>query len=134
MRFIKIGPLVIAASFLALSNSYALSPEKKTYENNTQNSESRERPANSPELAGAYNERGLSYTAKGNLNRAIADFNKAIEIAPDYGDAYNNRAVVYYMKGDFNKSWADVHQAESLGSVPHPDFLKSLKKRSGMEK
>ncbi len=54
--------------------------------------------------ADAYYNRGIAYHKKGQYNRAIQDYDKAIEINPQYADAYNNRGVVYLMKlGDGDK-------------------------------
>jgi Flp pilus assembly protein TadD len=37
-------------------------------------------------------ERGVARTKKGDLNGAIADFAKVIELKPDNAEAYDNRA------------------------------------------
>jgi tetratricopeptide (TPR) repeat protein len=38
----------------------------------------------------AYNARGTAYAARGDLDRAVADYDKAIELKPDFGYAYND--------------------------------------------
>jgi tetratricopeptide (TPR) repeat protein len=50
--------------------------------------------------AEAYNTRGLAHKRKGQLDQAISDYNKAIEINPRHAEAYVNRGVAYYMKGE----------------------------------
>ena len=45
------------------------------------------------DLATAYNHRGDAYDDKGQLDLAIADFSRAIEIDPDYKRAYYNRGI-----------------------------------------
>jgi tetratricopeptide (TPR) repeat protein len=55
----------------------------------------------------AYKNRGKAYLAKGDLDRAIADDTKAIEINPKDADAYYNRGYAYHAKGDFDQAIAD---------------------------
>jgi len=78
--------------------------------------------------------RGLSYAKKGEYDRAIADYPKAIEMNPRDTLAYNNRGIAYYYKGEYNKAWEDVHKAQSLGYQVHPGFLKALRKASGRQR
>jgi len=46
----------------------------------------------------AYNWRGMAYDDLGDLEKALADFNRAIQISPNYADAYNNRGEVFRKK------------------------------------
>ena len=43
--------------------------------------------------ANAYNNRGVAYGAKGDRDRAIADYNEAIRLDPKFAMAYNNRGT-----------------------------------------
>ena len=52
------------------------------------------------ELANAYNNRGVAYVNKGEIDAAIQDYNKAIDLNP--AEAYNNRGVAYAKKGEFD--------------------------------
>jgi len=52
-----------------------------------------------PDYAEAYNDRGFAYYLKGNPERAIADYTRAIEPRPNYPKAYNSRGVVYMAHG-----------------------------------
>ena len=58
--------------------------------------------------------RGTAYRGKGDYDRAIADYNHAIEPRPKDADAYNGRGLVYRRKGDSNRALADYSQAISL--------------------
>ena len=49
----------------------------------------------------AYHNRGEAYGLKGDLDRAIADYNRAIELNPNYAPAYNSRGRAYTSKGDY---------------------------------
>ena len=48
-----------------------------------------------PSHAPTYYNRGTTNLAAGNLERAIADFTKAISLNPKYAEAYYNRAVAH---------------------------------------
>ncbi len=67
-----------------------------------------------PNYAEPYNNRGVTYGEKGNLNRAIVDYTKAIKLKPDYAEAYNNRGVAYGNKGDFDRAIVDYNKAIEL--------------------
>ncbi len=54
--------------------------------------------------AAFYNNRGVAYKEKGELDRAIKDFDKAIELNPEFAEAFNNLGNVYDAKGDFDKA------------------------------
>ena len=55
--------------------------------------------------------RGNAYQAKGDLARAIADYDRAIQLNPAFADAYNNRGAAYRGKGDLNRAIADYQAA-----------------------
>ena len=50
-------------------------------------------------------------TKKGDYDRAIADYNKALELDPKDATAYNNRGYAYRQKGDYDKAIADYDKA-----------------------
>jgi tetratricopeptide (TPR) repeat protein len=66
------------------------------------------------ELAVSYYNRGLAYNAKGDSDRAIADFNETIRLDPKDASAYNSRGIAYNAKGDFDRAIADYNQAVRL--------------------
>jgi len=61
--------------------------------------------------ATAYTNRGLAYYDKGEVERAIADFDKAIALNPKDAIAYTNRGLAYSEKGDYDSAIADYDKA-----------------------
>ena len=53
----------------------------------------------------------LIYASKGELDRALADFNRALEINPRDAFTYINRGNVYNATGDLNQAIADFSRA-----------------------
>jgi tetratricopeptide (TPR) repeat protein len=62
----------------------------------------------------AYHNRGEAYALKGDVDRAIADYTKAIELNPNYAPSYNSRGRAYTSKGDYIHAVADVTKAGEL--------------------
>ena len=75
-----------------------------------------DRQASQPNLkeANAYNKRGIAKGVKGDIDGAIADFTRAIELYPKYGTAYNNRGLAKKNKGDLDGAIADCTRAIEL--------------------
>ena len=55
--------------------------------------------ARDPENATAWTVRGWSHSQQGDLNTALTDYSKAIEVGPDYASAYFLRAQAFEAKG-----------------------------------
>jgi len=60
-----------------------------------------------PADADSYNNRGLTYAAKGDRDRAIADYSTAIRLAPDDPAAFLNRGLIYAARDDLGRAIAD---------------------------
>ncbi|PIV63894.1 MAG: hypothetical protein COS11_05020, partial [bacterium (Candidatus Ratteibacteria) CG01_land_8_20_14_3_00_40_19] len=73
---------------------------------------------------------GLAYYYKGEYDKAISEYTRAIKINPDYALAYNNRGNAYYYKKEYDKAWDDVYKAQSLGYQVNPEFIEDLHKVS----
>src|SRR5262249_28158541 len=65
-------------------------------------------------LALAFNNRGIAYEQKGDLDRAIQDFDQAIKLKRNYVGALNNRANIYDRKGDVDRAIQDYSEAIRL--------------------
>ena len=61
-----------------------------------------------------YNNRGIDWARKGQHEKAIADFTKAIEIDPRYAKAYYNRGFAYFLKGQYEQAISDFTKAIEL--------------------
>jgi tetratricopeptide (TPR) repeat protein len=83
-----------------------------------------------PNDAIAYYNRGLAYGAQDDLDRAVADYTKAIEINPNYASAFDGRGSIYARKGDYTRALVDVTRASELapksvsGAIAQP-YLKT---------
>ena len=64
--------------------------------------------------APAYTNRGIAYEKKGEVDRAIADYNKAIKLSPKLAAAYYNRGLAYEKKGESDRAIADYNKAIAL--------------------
>jgi tetratricopeptide (TPR) repeat protein len=68
----------------------------------------------------AYQNRGDAYALKGDIDRAISDYTKAIELNPNHAPAYNNRGRAYTRKGDYARAIDDVTKAGEITRKVRP--------------
>src|SRR6516225_4005720 len=59
-------------------------------------------------------DRGNAWRNKGDLDRAIADYNEAIRLDPKDAKAYNNRGIASRAKADLDRAIADYNEAIRL--------------------
>ncbi len=62
-------------------------------------------------LARLYYDRARAYRHQGKYDRALADYDHAIELTPDYALAFNNRGLVYSDKREYDLAIQDYDQA-----------------------
>lgn len=105
--------LIIILSLLVASYSIKTYYRNKVWENDftlwndtVRKSPQKERP---------HTNRGTAYQDMGNLDQAILDYDKAIEIAPYEAEAYNNRGFAYQKKANFQQAILDYNKAIELG-------------------
>jgi lipoprotein NlpI len=60
-----------------------------------------------PELAKAYYSRGTEWANQGNHERALADFELALQLDPKFAAAYYNRALSWSAKGESDRAISD---------------------------
>src|ERR1700728_2041475 len=46
-------------------------------------------------------DRGIAYQNKGDLDKALADYNQVIELDPKFAPVHNARGNIFYDRGDF---------------------------------
>lgn len=92
-----------------------------------------------PELAEAYNNRGVAYYRKGGFDAAIQDYTKAIELEPELADAYTNRGEVWLHLREWEKAKADLRTAKDMGfdivAVFHSNYesVENFEAKRGVE-
>ena len=62
----------------------------------------------------------LEVTWRTDLDAALADCNRAIELDPENKEYYSERAVVYTARGEHEKANADFKQAYRIGRKHTP--------------
>ncbi len=78
--------------------------------------------------AAAYIERGSAWAAKGEWERAIADYDLAITSDPSSAEAWHNRGTARYFKRDFDDALADFNRALQLD----PRLMQAYAGRGGI--
>src|SRR3990167_8898039 len=59
----------------------------------------------------SYIEKGEAYSKKGQSDKAIAEFNKALELDPKNARVFNDRGLEFWFKGDIDSALADYNKA-----------------------
>ena len=67
--------------------------------------------------AKSYRERGIFAYRDGDLHRAIADFDRAIQHDPGFADAYIDRGIVFYRMHEYDRAFADIAQAKRIENL-----------------
>lgn len=88
-----------------------------------------------PNNADAYSLRGLVYADAVEYDKAVADYTKAIKLAPN-AERYNNRGEIYRRMKQYDKAQADLDKAYSLDPyyVPLWDTMGNLALERGQLK
>ena len=79
------------------------------------------------ELAKKYYNRGIAYSEKGEVERAVEDYTQAIALKPDYADAYYSRGGAFLRLGEREKAEADLTTARNMGAEAITALDKILK-------
>jgi lipoprotein NlpI len=65
-------------------------------------------------LARVYARRGIAYRAKGDLDRATADYHEVIRLDPKLPNAYLELGLAYLYRGNLVRAFASVRQASEF--------------------
>jgi len=76
-----------------------------------------------PQLAEAYNDRGIVYAQMGQVDQALKDFDAAISLNPKYAKAYNNRGNLYQKRTEQDKALEDYNKALALNANYAPAYV-----------
>jgi tetratricopeptide (TPR) repeat protein len=82
------------------------------------------------DLAVAFAIRGSAYRARGELKRAVNDYDQAVKLNPNDADVFFRRGVAHGMLGDTDRAIDDFDQAIKLA----PDHVGALYSRSAPSK
>jgi Flp pilus assembly protein TadD len=66
------------------------------------------------ELAKKYFSSGIEKSKNGEVNLAIEDYTKAIELKPDYAEAYYYRGGSWLRLGEWEKARSDIETARKM--------------------
>jgi tetratricopeptide (TPR) repeat protein len=75
----------------------------------------------------AYNNRGNAYIAKGDLDRAIQDFDHSIELNANYTQPLNNRGVALMRRGEYDRAIEAFDEAIRI----KPSYANAYANRAG---
>jgi protein O-mannosyl-transferase len=70
----------------------------------------------SPNSAEVRNNLGLAYAAQGQFDRAIAEYQTALQLKPDYATAHYNVGIAYASQGQFDRAITEYQTALRLSS------------------
>ena len=70
------------------------------------------------DLPEVYAHRGLAYLAQGEVNKALADLDRAIELQPTLALAFYARGVARFALGDYDLALTDLDAVLELNNDP----------------
>ena len=76
--------------------------------------------------AKTYTQLGIAHLQKGDFDKAIFYFNKAIELDNNFVKAYENRGELYLRTGNKESAISDIQKACSLGHNAACNVLQTL--------
>jgi tetratricopeptide (TPR) repeat protein len=69
---------------------------------------------------------GKMHWHKGNYDKAVAGYTKAVELDPENAEAYEGRALTHFESHHLEEAWDDVKTCQKLNWKVDPEFLIAL--------
>ncbi|MBR1125873.1 caspase family protein [Bradyrhizobium lablabi] len=69
-----------------------------------------------PDSALVLNARGLAYSNRGEEEKALADYDAALQKRPNFPSPHNNRGLIYMRRGELQRAYDEIMIALSLNS------------------
>jgi len=114
-RTLRIAGIIIA---VALAVALGILTHRRNYDYHSEVAIWEDTVAKQGDSARAYLELGAAYRRAKSDEKAMAAFNKSLEINPDYPRAHLNRGVAHASRGDYDKALTDMDRAIAL----HPAY------------
>jgi tetratricopeptide repeat protein len=73
-----------------------------------------------------YDDRGNLLAQKGDLNGAISDLNRALEMQPTYAKAYGDRAIVHLLRSETTDAEQDLQKCFELDKALESQFASAV--------
>jgi tetratricopeptide (TPR) repeat protein len=96
---------VICYSFLTYTRNLVWKDEFTLWDDTVRKSPGKARP---------HNNRGFALQSRGYPDRALEDYDRALELDSGYADAYNNRGNIHTNWGEFDQAISDYNKAIEL--------------------
>ena len=73
--------------------------------------------------ASVHHDRGLDHLEKGQYDKAISEFTKALEIKPWIFEAHYNRGLAYFYKSEYDLAISDFNTAIAINPIDADSYL-----------
>lgn len=83
-------------------------------------------------LSATYQNRGWHYGELGDIEKALEDYQRAIDLDPGQTSAYYNRGLIYERRGDYQRAVDDF--AKAYQSAPESNMIRDKAQEYGIIK
>jgi tetratricopeptide (TPR) repeat protein len=90
-------------------------------------------PRPAPNDATSFRERGISAYRNGDLKRAVADLNQAIQLDPNVPASYIDRGIVFYRLQRFDRALADIARAKRIEQHSRSKSLPAMARKPHLD-